>query len=157
MRSCNFAPFFIGVVICYNRCVMDDRFVKNIKENRRAEKEPGGRDFDDNRTIADMSGLDQRGVFSQWFGILDPNVRAEHGPGRKRRELESGESRGRASSQNRETGAFDSRNIYGDDVEWSKEDRRALLLYTMKYAFGIGAVFIGVLGLVIFLMVKFWN
>ena len=101
---------------------------------------------DDNRTIADMSGVDQRGLLSSWFGILDPNVRAEHGPGRNRN----------ASSPQNSYGSKPS-NGQNASQELSPEDRRALIFYAMKYSFGIGMIFLTIFGIVIFLMTKFWH
>ena len=89
---------------------------------------------DDNRIIADMSGVDNRGILSSWFGILDPNVRAEHGP------KGSKPSSSPKASQ-----------------ELSPEDRKALIFYAMKYSFGIGMLFLTIFGIVIFLMTKFWH
>ena len=121
---------------------MNNDFDKREKELNNSEK-------DDNRIIADMSHLETRGLFSQWFGILDPNVRAEHGQGKNRRPSQT--------PQSNTSRGYDNRNMAGDSAEWTKEDRRALILYTMKYALGIGFVFIAALGLVIFLMTKYWK
>lgn len=94
---------------------------------------------DDNRIIADMSGLEQGSLFSQWFGIIDPNVRAAHGPRKSR----PSENRSKASAT--------------DGIDLTPEERWALIKYTMKYALGLGLVFVTVIGIAILLLLKLWS
>ena len=103
-------------------------------------------DDDDNRTIADMSGVDNRGFLTQWMGILDPTTRAAHGPRKSASDPRSGQSHAQGTHGYSEYG-----------VELTKEERWALIKYTMKYALGMGLVFIAAFGLLILLMVKLWK
>lgn len=105
---------------------------------------------DDKRTVADMSGLETRGLFSQWFGIFDPNVRAAHGPKKTRVSSVDNTS---------EDGAYGRPRPWepGGEVELTGEERRALIKYTLKYSLAIGGVFILAFGLLIFLMTKLWH
>ena len=83
---------------------------------------------DDNRVVADMSNLDQRGLMGSWLGIFDPNVRAQYKPEKKR-----------------------------NSEELSREDKRALIFYAMKYSFAIGMVFLTAFGLFVLLLTLLWK
>ena len=104
---------------------------------------------DDNRVIADMSNIDRRGIAGTWFGIFNSDVRRDHGPGRN--------LYGGSNDASHSSGGFDSKNMGGSHSELSPEDRRALIFYTLKYALGIGAIFLVSFGVVIALLLKLWN
>ena len=96
---------------------------------------------DDGRTIANMDGIDSRGIGARWFGALDPNVRAEHGPGR-------------SAAPERPERPVEKWRINAEALD--PEDRRALIKYVIGYSLAIGAVFAVIFGIVIFLMWRFW-
>ena len=109
-------------------------------------------DNQDNRTIADMSGVEQRGILSSWLGIMDPNVRAQHGPGNWKKSSGGQNPNAGPNVPGRTTGAG-----VDPSQELSPEDRRALVFYAMKYSFAIGMLFLTVFGLVILLMTFIWK
>ncbi len=104
---------------------------------------------DDKRTIADMSGLEPRGLFSQWFGILDPSIRAAYGPKTTR----VGTSESPANECSRRPRPWEP----GGEVDLTPEERRALIKYALKYTLALAGVFILGFGILIFILTRIWN
>ena len=101
---------------------------------------------DDNRVVADMSSLEDRGLVGSWFGMLDPSVRAKYGPGSKRQGADQASNLmdGKPAGMSQST-------------DFKKKKKRALIFYAMKYSFAIGMVFLTAFGLLILLLTILWK
>lgn len=88
---------------------------------------------DDGRTIADMSGLDSHGSFSDLF----------HSHKKKVKEPEQSETDEKPWEKNKN--------------QMSKEERHHYIMASMLSALGIAMVYIVAFGVLIFLLIKLWS
>lgn len=102
---------------------------------------------DDGRTIANMDNLDQRSMLSSWFGVLSPSVRDDVFGSNGKKDVSERNTGSR--------GSFDARNM-GSEIQLTREERWALIRYTMKYSLAIGMAFLLGLGLFVFILFKLW-
>ncbi|MBQ7246356.1 MAG: hypothetical protein IJS33_05500 [Firmicutes bacterium] len=99
---------------------------------------------DDGRTIANMDNVGNRGLLSSWLGVLSPSVREDVFGSRSPAPDHAVEKQNPGHAPNSSL------------EELSPEDRRALIRYTLKYALGLGSIFIIVFGIIIFILTRIW-
>lgn len=106
---------------------------------------------DDGRTVADMSGVEKRPLYSMWFGLRDRPVKRRGRSGSPH----SNGSRGDVPSEYRES-LGDAAPEYREAprLDLSPEERRAAILGAMKASLLIGLIYLAVFGAFIYLLTK---